>query len=273
MRGFISSPAPTSQDDQATPDALDLHVRTSDTLPESAAEVSLEDVQLDLAPADLTGPPGKASDVEPRRVNDSERPARAGAAHEESPTQNELPPIHDPLASMLRSLVNSLGGSGGENGHATDAHSGSGAAVRRGEAGVRPRDLELEARIKSVKEAIVSEIEAALSPQVDERGHVTFSMLGVDGFHVDKTNGTVSVGFRDSGFQPVIKSALSHNPWAVSVGAERRPTVQDEAERLTLYRLAFLVWDVVSHPATIGIVCLVLFIRLTISLIRFRQVH
>jgi len=253
--------------------ALFLTSDTLDTLRDSATEMSLDDDQLDLAPVDLTGLAIEASDIAPRPVGGIGRPAGEAAAREEPPTQNNIAPTDDPLASMLRSLLNTTDGSDGENGPAADAPSRSDTAVAQGGAGLRPRDLELEARVKLLKEAIVSMVEEALSPQVDGRGRVTFSMLGVDGFHVDKTNETVSIGFRDSGFQPVITTALSHNPWAVSGSGERRPTIQVEEERLTLYRLAFLVWDIVSHPATIGIVCLILFIRLIIALMRIRQVH
>lgn len=228
-------------------------------------ESTLDDPRLDVVAPEEAGMQGVR--MAPAAVSGDRRAAESG--RDAPATARELQRSSpDALSSTLRGLVNVAPGNSGGGGPARTATArGAGAATATAPG---ERDEALEARIDAVKEALADGIQSALSPEVDERGKVSFSVLGVEGFHADASDGKVSVGFRDVGFEPVIRS-----PGSYSSGYPNDPSLHprqpDEGERLALFRFVFAVWDIITHPMTLGLLAFALVLRVALAIGRIKR--
>jgi hypothetical protein len=230
------------------------------------------------APDSLIGStfPDQIPDTRSARRIDRERPSRDSPYREaEPPPVAERPgwASPDPLASTIRGLVNVSPG---------QSPSPGGTAARKqpensapGEAPVLSDDPELQARIAAVREGAADAVKWALSPEMGDDGRVRFSVMGVSGFHLDQKNGEVTAGFRNYGVNPVVKSGESGYGQGPGYGERRdaRGGWSDESERNVIYKIAFTVWDVITHPLSLAFLIIFIFIRVGLSLAKVNQTY
>lgn len=97
----------------------------------------------------------------------------------------------DPLNKALRSVINvNRQSKAGAPAAASAAASGAPAASID--------DADIAAAVLKMEASLAGVLREALDARLDNDGRVTFSLVGIDGFHVDARDGAVSLGHGDS---------------------------------------------------------------------------
>lgn len=208
--------------------------------------------------------------IERSRVLRGEQSVRPSSAGEAFP---------DPLAQALRRFVTTDHLAGGPAGGAPAAkgrnpadfaarefEDGGDAALAVQDADEKS-DVELRARMLVLKERAANAIDRVLSPELGADGKAGFSVLGVGGFRVDTADGQTNVAFRDVSFSSM--NAVAGGPLPGPQAGFARAGARagdDEGERRAALRLVFLMWDVATHPVTLGLLLVVVFFRFVAAL-------
>ena len=236
---------------------------------------ALEKAQTRIAPAVL--PQGIEESLlfsrEARSIPD-EQPAQQAPASE--PQSSAVVAVarsdyQDPLAMALRGLVNVAPGQAAGSVRAGRTADDPGQALAEDifEHGVDPEELEsqeaVEARLNAAKQDLAHVAEWVLAPEVAADGGIEFSVLGLSGFRAEIEGGEAAVAFQglnlsSTGSGPIGPQEPRQRPGSSASASE------EAAERILVLRLAFLMWDVASHPFTLACMTLLLVGRLLAGL-------
>lgn len=126
-------------------------------------------------------------------------------------------------------------------------------------------DEEVLARVEGIKQRLADAADWAIDEDVDAQGRPGFSVLGIGGFRAEVTgDGRATLAFRDLALRtdlgiPRATVAGAQNPDHRSRG--------DQEDALRGLRLVFLLWDVLTHPITLGVLILAVAYRLVAGLV------
>lgn len=125
---------------------------------------------------------------------------------------------------------------------------------------------EIVERIANVRQTFADALSEAIALSVNADGEATFSVMGLEGFSASFGQGQMSLMFRDV----TLFSAGGGVRAGVSSGAQGHPSRQggSDGDRTLLYRLLFLLWDILTHPLTLATLVALAVARLLAGLAR-----
>lgn len=127
------------------------------------------------------------------------------------------------------------------------------------------QDEELVARIADIRGQIADAVLWAVSPELAADGRVGFSVLGLSGFRARSSDTGTTVMLGDVSLLAG-ERATRHADGAPAARYPGDMGADDIEGRNAMLRLLILVWDIVSHPISIGLLILVTVVRLMLGL-------
>ncbi|WP_313953476.1 hypothetical protein [Accumulibacter sp.] len=132
---------------------------------------------------------------------------------------------------------------------------------------------DLSAALLKLEESLAGVVTQALDARVDEQGRVTFSMAGIEGFHITAEESAVSFGH---GGASVVVARQSPTPLERRIAAlDSSGSQQGLAGRgkSPLQEFFDLVFEVLQYPLTWLVIFLLLLGQVALLIARFRNRH